>query len=123
MGDHTETIEIDYDPTLISYRDLLDVFWSEHDARRPAHSVQYRSAIFYRSDDQRRTAEESKARIESAIGPVTTALEPLRCFYRAEDYHQKYVWKHDHRLLASLPLAGDSSMWAVASARGVSTPV
>jgi peptide-methionine (S)-S-oxide reductase len=90
LGDHTETVEIDYDPAEISYRDLLDEFWRAHDPRHPSHSVQYRSAVFYRTEDERRAAEESKGRIEAAIGPVTTAIEPLRRFYRAEDYHQKY---------------------------------
>jgi peptide methionine sulfoxide reductase MsrA len=69
---------------------LLDVFWSAHDARIPAHSVQYRSAILYRTDDEREAAEASKARIEASAGPVSTAIEPLGHFHRAEPYHQKY---------------------------------
>lgn len=93
LGDHTETIEIDYDPTLIGFEDILDVFWSSHDPRRPAPSRQYRSAVFFRTDEERLAAEESKARAEAAMGQVATSIEPLRAFHLAEDYHQKYKWK------------------------------
>jgi hypothetical protein len=75
--------------------------------------------VFYRTEDERRAAEGSKARIEAAIGPVATAIEPLRRFYRAEDYHQKYEWKHDPYLSETFPLADDHSLWAVSTARGV----
>jgi peptide-methionine (S)-S-oxide reductase len=66
------------------------VFWSAHDPRVPSHSAQYRSAILYRTEDERASAQASKARIESAIGPVSTSIEPLERFHRAESYHQKY---------------------------------
>jgi peptide-methionine (S)-S-oxide reductase len=81
---------VDYDPEVLSYDDLLDAFWSAHDPRRPAQSVQYRSAILYRTEEERAAAESSKARIESSVGPVSTSIEPLTRFYRAESYHQKY---------------------------------
>jgi peptide-methionine (S)-S-oxide reductase len=99
LGDHTETIEFDYDPSVVTYAELLDEFWRAHDPRRHAHSRQYRSAIFYRTDEERREAEESKARIESVIGTVTTAIESLERFHRAEDYHQKYRLRAHHRLM------------------------
>jgi peptide-methionine (S)-S-oxide reductase len=90
LGDHSEAVEIDYDPEVLRYEDLLGVFWTAHDPSGPPRSVQYRSAILYRAEEERAAAEASKARIESAIGPVSTSIEPLRHFYRAEDYHQKY---------------------------------
>jgi peptide-methionine (S)-S-oxide reductase len=100
LGDHTETIEIDYDPRILSYEDLLDVFWTAHDPRRPAASVQYRSAIFYRTDEELTIAEASKARMEAVVGPVSTAIEPLTGFHRAEDYHQKYRLRSRRDLMA-----------------------
>ena len=69
------------------------MFWRSHDPRHPAYSTQYRSAVFYRTQEERRSAEESKSSIEAVIGRAHTAIEPLGRFYRAEDYHQKYEWK------------------------------
>jgi len=90
LGDHTETVEIDFDPRVLGYDDLLDVFWASHDPRRPSWSRQYRSAVFTRTPEEEGLALASKARIESAVGAVSTAIEPLEAFHRAEDYHQKY---------------------------------
>jgi peptide-methionine (S)-S-oxide reductase len=100
LGDHTETVEVDYDPAEISCEDLLDEFWRMHDPRRSAYSVQYRSAVFYRTEDERRAAEESKGRIQAAMGPVATAIEPLSRFYRAEDYHQKYRLRGERAVMS-----------------------
>jgi peptide-methionine (S)-S-oxide reductase len=100
IGDHTETVEIDYDPAVIGYEDLLEVFWAGHDAGHAAWSVQYRSAIFYRTEEERLAAEASKARAETARGRMSTSIEPLREFYRAEDYHQKYYLRSDRVLAA-----------------------
>lgn len=94
LGDHAETIEIDYDPSVIDYDELLDVFWRSHDPRPPAYSTQYRSAVFFRTEEERRAAQASKSRVETALGPVHTAIEPLVRFHRAEDYHQKYYAKN-----------------------------
>ncbi len=90
LGDHTESVEVDYDPAALSYDDLLGVFWAAHDPRGSEASRQYRSAILYRTDEERSAAEASRSAIERSIGPVSTAIEPLTRFYRAEDYHQKY---------------------------------
>lgn len=99
LGDHTETIQIDYDPSVLRYEDLLDVFWHEHDPRYGAPR-QYRSVIFYENDEERSKAEASKAGIEAVLGPVTTSIEPLRRFYLAEGYHQKYRLRGRHDLYA-----------------------
>ena len=100
LGDHTETIQVDYDPSVVTYDDLLDVFWHEHDARYAPHSRQYRSAVFYSTEEERAAAEASKARIEAAVGPVTTAIEPLERFHLAEGYHQKYRLRGSRDLYA-----------------------
>lgn len=99
LGDHTEAVEVEYDPTVLSYDDLLDVFWQGHDVRHPALSIQYRSAVFYRCDDERVAAEASLERIRRAAGRVFTAIEPLRGFHRAEDYHQKYRLRSHRELM------------------------
>lgn len=99
MGDHTESVEIEFDPARISYEDLLEEFWSAHDATRPAYSVQYRSVIFYRGEEQRHSAMRSRERYEREHGrAVETALEPAGTFTRAEDYHQKYRLRGDRDL-------------------------
>jgi len=101
IGDHAETVEVDYDPSVIGYADLLTLFWRGHDPRRPAFSTQYRSAVFYRTDDERRLAEESKSAIEGVLGGVRTAIEPLDRFYRAEDYHQKYRLRSSRTIMSA----------------------
>jgi peptide-methionine (S)-S-oxide reductase len=91
IGDHSEAIEVEFDPTLIGYRDLLEVFWKAHDPAYRSLSRQYRAAIFWSGDEQGRLAEQSRLLVEkSAPRGVMTALEPLRSFTPAEDYHQKY---------------------------------
>jgi peptide-methionine (S)-S-oxide reductase len=93
LGDHTETLEVDYDPTRVSYEQLLDVFWQEHDPCHPAYSTQYRSAVFYRTEPEREAAETSRDHRGEHCKKVHTAIEPLKTFYRAEEYHQKYYAK------------------------------
>jgi hypothetical protein len=91
LGDHSETVEIDYDPRVLSYADLLDVFFASHSPSYPAMSPQYRSAIFFRTEEERAAAEAAVARARSARGNVYTAVEPFRVFHLAEDYHQKHA--------------------------------
>jgi peptide-methionine (S)-S-oxide reductase len=91
LGDHTETVQVDYDPAVISYQELLEVFWASHDPARPAWSRQYMNVILYHNNEQQRLAEESRARVAAKLGkPVQTALLPATLFTLAEDYHQKY---------------------------------
>jgi len=91
LGDHTETIQIEYDPTLVSYRELLDVFWAGHDPARPAFSRQYASIIFYHDAEQEKLALASKERQEAQCGcQLYTEIVPAAAFYLAENYHQKY---------------------------------
>ncbi len=95
---HAETVRITFDPSVVGYRELLDVFFAVHDPTtlgRQGNDVgpQYRSVIFYTSDEQRREAEGAIAELEAAKlwpHPIVTAVEPARDFFVAEDYHQEY---------------------------------
>jgi peptide-methionine (S)-S-oxide reductase len=89
IGDHSETIQIDYDPDLITYAELLEIFWSAHNPRIPSFSRQYRSVIFFHDGEQQRLAVETKQRLQKD-GKVYTDIIPFSEFYPAEDYHQKY---------------------------------
>jgi hypothetical protein len=103
MGDHTEAIEIDYDPSLLSYEDLLGAFVRSHDPCAGAWSVQYRSAVWVRSDEEERLATAALEKAGVARGlPVRTAVERMGTFYRAEDYHQKYRLRNSPAVLRSL---------------------
>jgi hypothetical protein len=91
MGDHTETVQIDYDPAKISYRELLDAFWTGHDPTRRNWYRQYASIIFTHTAEQRRLAEETKAKVAKERGStVHTEIVPYRGFTLAENYHQKH---------------------------------
>ena len=102
---HAEAVEIAYDSAKISYEKLLDVFWHNVDPITPNaqfcdHGNQYRTAIFYHDDAQRRLAEASKRQIEESKrlpGPIVTQIVPATEFYPAEDYHQKYHEKNPVR--------------------------
>ena len=103
LGDHTETVQIDYDPNRITYEELLDIFWSSHNAARPPLSVQYKSVIFYHDEGQKRLALESKARHEAEQNiTILTEFIPYTGFYLAEDYHQKYYLTNVPDLLKEL---------------------
>lgn len=98
---HAEAVELAFDPSAVTYDELLEVFWELHDPttlnrQGPDVGEQYRSAIFYLDDDQKQAAEASKARL-SASGafqrPIVTQIEKASEFYAAEDYHQQYFEK------------------------------
>lgn len=91
LGDHTETIQIDYDPTQISYKELLDVFWESHNPTSRPWSRQYMSIVFYHDEEQRRLATETSGREAAERGSaIFTEIVPASEFYLAEAYHQKY---------------------------------
>jgi len=103
LGDHTETLQIDYDPERISYAKLLELFWSEHDPTSRAWSAQYKAAVFYHDDEQRRLAEEAREWLAAKLKkPVSTEVISLSRFYPAEAYHQKYYLRQNKRLLKDL---------------------
>ncbi len=100
LGDHTETIQIDYDPAHLSYGDLLNIFWQSHDPGARAWSKQYMAAVFYHDEQQKKMAEESRDRRTAATGkPIHTQILPLKAFYLAEEYHQKYRLRREKDLL------------------------
>ncbi|XP_019870652.1 peptide methionine sulfoxide reductase isoform X2 [Aethina tumida] len=92
MGDHTEVVEIDYDPKLISYDELLELFWENHEyGLTTIIKRQYMSLILYHDEDQKRLAEISYKKQENKRKEkLTTEIAPAGPFYPAEDYHQKY---------------------------------
>lgn len=100
MGDHAETIEIDFDPEQISYDTLLDIFWMSHRPTRRPWSRQYMSAIFTRSPKQIALAEASKVTQAEAHGQIFTEIVSASTFYLAENYHQKYMLRQAHDLMA-----------------------
>ena len=98
---HAEVVEVEYDPQEVSYEKLLEVFWDVHDPttlNRQGFDIgtQYRSAIYYHSPEQREAAEASKKQLQESgrfARPIVTEVTPASSFYRAEDYHQRYLEK------------------------------
>ncbi len=98
---HAEAVEVEYDPDVISFQDLLDVFWNNHNPttlnrQGPDVGIQYRSAIFYHNDQQKETAEKSKQILNESAQyerPIVTQIISAPIFYPAEEYHQKYFEK------------------------------
>jgi peptide-methionine (S)-S-oxide reductase len=95
---HAEVTQITYDPKKVSFEELLEVFWNTHDPttlnRQGAdEGTQYRSAVFYTDDEQKKIAEQYKKQLEASHiykNPIVTEISPLINFYPAEDYHQNY---------------------------------
>lgn len=99
---HAEAVQVEFDPTRVSYDRLLDVFWENHDPttknrQGPDVGTQYRSAIFFHDADQEKAAAESRNRLEKSgrfRRPIVTEIVPAPTFWRAEEYHQRYLEKH-----------------------------
>lgn len=98
---HAEVVEVEYDPAVVSYAQLLDVFWENHNPttlnrQGPDVGEQYRSAIFFHTPEQEREARNSKEKLEQSgryKNPIVTEITPASTFYLAEDYHQQYLEK------------------------------
>jgi peptide-methionine (S)-S-oxide reductase len=101
MTGHAEVVQVDYDPDKVSYEELLRVFWENHDPttlnrQGPDVGTQYRSVIFYHTPEQEAAARASKENLETSHRfrrPIVTRIEPAPEFYRAEEYHQRYLEK------------------------------
>lgn len=99
---HAESVLVEFDPAVVTYDQLLDVFWDMHDPttkdrQGPDRGSQYRSAVFYHTPEQKERAEASKKRLEEAgkfSGPIVTEISQAQTFYPAEEYHQRYHEKH-----------------------------
>jgi peptide-methionine (S)-S-oxide reductase len=98
---HAEVVQVTYDPARVSYDTLLEVFWNNHNPTQlnrqgPDYGTQYRSVIFYHSPEQRTTAEASLAQLVASgkwSRKIVTQIVPAQPFYRAEEYHQRYLAK------------------------------
>jgi peptide-methionine (S)-S-oxide reductase len=98
---HAEVVEVTFDPARVSYEQLVDVFFTHHDPttlnrQGPDRGTQYRSAIFYHDEEQRAVAEAAKERWNRSgrwRSPIVTEVTPASTFYRAEEYHQRYLEK------------------------------
>lgn len=103
---HAEAVHVEFNPSKVSYEELLDVFWSIHDPTQlnrqgPDIGTQYRSAIFYHNEKQRKAAIASKEKLEKSgkfNNPIATQIAPVSEFYKAEEYHQKYLEKRKSRI-------------------------
>jgi peptide-methionine (S)-S-oxide reductase len=101
---HAEVVELEYDPERVSFETLLDAFWEMHDPTQlnrqgPDVGDQYRSVIFFHSPEQEQSAIESRRRLGESgtfARPITTVIEPTPTFWRAEEYHQRYLEKHSN---------------------------
>jgi len=96
---HAEVVEVTYDPKLISYDQLLDLFWKSHNPttlnrQGPDFGSQYRSAVFFHSPEQEKIAKASKEKAQKNFrNPIVTQVVPAETFWKAEDYHQQYLAK------------------------------
>lgn len=98
---HAEVVQVTFDPARVSYEQLLNVFWETHNPttlnrQGPDVGTQYRSAIFFHSAEQEAIARKSKAEVEASgkfKRPIVTEITPASTFYRAEEYHQRYLEK------------------------------
>jgi peptide-methionine (S)-S-oxide reductase len=112
MTGHAEALQITFDPKVVSYNDLLEIFWHTHDPttlnrQGPDVGTQYRSAIFYHNEEQRKLAEESKHAIEAEKLwplPIVTEIVPLTVFYEAEEYHQNYFRDNPNQMYCRLTI-------------------
>ena len=103
---HAEVVRLNYDPTKVSFRELIEAFFELHDPTQmnrqgPDHGSQYRSAIFYCNDDQKQAAEAVTAELTESgrhPRPIVTKIEPAQTFWRAEEYHQQYLMKNRHAI-------------------------
>jgi peptide-methionine (S)-S-oxide reductase len=110
---HAEVVQITYEPAVISYRELLEVFFSIHDPTTPNRQgpdvgPQYRSIILYHDDAQRRVAEDVIKELEQSHtweDPIVTEVVPLKAFYRAEEYHQEYFRKNPEQAYCRVMIA------------------
>ncbi len=96
---HAEVVEVTYDPSQVKYEQLLDAFFSLHNPttlnrQGPDVGTQYRSAIFFHDEEQKKAAEAAITRAQSKFArPIVTKIEPASAFWRAEEYHQQYLSK------------------------------
>ena len=100
LGDHTEALQVDFDPGQLSYEEVVGYFWESHNPVAAPRGRQYMSAIWYGSERQRDVIDATKDALAERLGQdITTPVLPLETFYNAEDYHQKYCLQRHDRLM------------------------
>jgi peptide-methionine (S)-S-oxide reductase len=103
---HAEAVQLEFDPKVVAYKDLLKAFWSVHDPTQKNRQgldvgTQYRSAIFYHTEQQKKTAEQSlKDEQKKRKQPIATEIVAAGTFWKAEDYHQHYLMKRGRNTCA-----------------------
>ncbi len=103
LGDHTETLQVDFDPEVITYEELLVIFWESHSSTSPFFSTQYKAVIFPHNPEQATAARESRDMLEKKLqAKVYTEIQPYTGFYLAEDYHQKYYLQNRRELAGEI---------------------
>jgi peptide-methionine (S)-S-oxide reductase len=110
---HTEVVQITFDPNIISFRQILEVFFKMHDPTTPNRQgadvgTQYRSVVFYHSREQKTTTEQLIEELNNAKvfdSPIVTQVEPFKAFYKAEDYHKEYFRRHPEQSYCKLVIA------------------
>ena len=110
---HAEVVQITFDPNFISFKEILEIFFTIHDPtaldrQGPDVGAQYRSVIFYHNDEQKAIAEQVINELRSAKiwdAPIVTQIEPFKAFYKAEDYHDKYFKHHPEQPYCRLVIA------------------
>jgi len=102
LGDHTESVQIEFDPEKVRYSELADLFWSSHDPGKRPRSRQYMSAVFYHTEDQKREILEARDRSLSEGQKIFTQILPASVFYPAEECHQKYSLQKERTLMKVL---------------------
>ena len=99
MGDHSEALQIEFDPAQITYIELLQVFWASHNPLARSWSPQYQAAVFVHDEVQAAAAQESLDMLKAGgRGEIRTPIRPAGVFVPAEDYHQKYYLQHQRAL-------------------------
>ena len=101
LGDYTETVQLDFDPSKVSYAELLRLFWQGHQPDARSWSRQYQAVVFYHNPAQQQLAAQTRAEVQARLGrPVYTEIRPAGEFYLAEDYHQKFYLTRVPELLS-----------------------
>ena len=98
---HVEVVQVNYDPSKVTYEELLEIFWNVHNPTQlnrqgPDIGTQYKSVIFYHNNQQKKIAENSKQKLENSSkykNPIVTEITEVKKFYHAEEYHQQYIEK------------------------------
>jgi len=103
IGDHTEVFQVDFDPERLSFEELLETFWTEHDPTARSYSTQYKAMVLAATDDQFEAAVRSREALAARTNrPALTEIRRLDRFYVAEDYHQKYALRGNKLLAADM---------------------